>query len=50
MDTPTRYHEFAKVCEGFAIQTKDEQHKKILREMALAWRELAEKIERENYR
>jgi hypothetical protein len=50
MDTRTQYREFAEACERLAIQTKDEQHKKILREMAVTWRELAEKIERENDR
>jgi hypothetical protein len=50
MDTPTQYHEFAQACERLAIQTENEQHKKILREMAMAWRELAEKSERQNDR
>jgi hypothetical protein len=50
MDTPTQYYEFAEVCERLAIQTKDERHNKILREMAVTWRKLAEKIERENDR
>jgi hypothetical protein len=50
MDTPTQYHKFAEVCERLAIQTKDEQHKKVLWEMASIWRELAENIEREHDR
>lgn len=47
MDTPTQYREFAEVCERLAIQTKNEQHKNLLREMAMTWQRLAEKIERE---
>jgi hypothetical protein len=50
MDARTQYREFADVCERLAIQTKNEQHEKILREMAATWRGLAEKIERENDR
>jgi hypothetical protein len=43
MDTPKQYYEFAEVCERLAVQTKNEQHKKILSEMAMTWRQLAEK-------
>jgi hypothetical protein len=50
MDTRTQYHEFAEACERLAIQAKNEQHKNILREMAVTWRELAKKIEREKDR
>lgn len=50
METPTQYREFAELCEHLATQTKDEQHKKILMEMAFSWKQLAEKIEGENNR
>lgn len=43
MDTLKQYYEFAEVCERLAIQTKNEQHKKILSEMAMTWRQLAGK-------
>lgn len=50
MDTPKQYYEFAEVCERLAIQTRNDQHKKILKAMALTWRQLAEKIEGKNDR
>lgn len=47
MDSSKQYHAFAEQCDHLAVQVKNEQHQKILKEMAAAWRELAEEIERE---
>jgi hypothetical protein len=45
MRTPDQYREFAAECYRFAAEAKNEEHQKILREMARAWSELAEEIE-----
>jgi hypothetical protein len=45
MRTPDQYREFAAECYRLAAETKNDAHKKILREMARAWSELAEEVE-----
>ena len=41
MTSSTQYREFAEECLRLAKQTKDEHHRKVLKEMAEAWSELA---------
>jgi hypothetical protein len=45
MRTPDEYREFAAECYRLAAEAKTEQQEKIFREMARAWREVAEEIE-----
>ena len=45
MRTPDQYREFAAECYRLAAEAKTEQREKILREMALAWREVADEVE-----
>jgi hypothetical protein len=44
MDTASRrqYEEFAAECERLAKEARTEHHRAVLREMAEAWRKLAE--------
>ena len=42
MRTRTEYLEFAEECDRLAMETKAEQHRMALKEMAEAWRKLAE--------
>jgi vacuolar-type H+-ATPase subunit B/Vma2 len=37
-----KYEQFAEECERLAMDAKSEHHRTVLREMALAWRKLAE--------
>jgi hypothetical protein len=46
MRTPDQYREFAAECYRLASEAKTEEHQKILREMARAWREIAEEVTR----
>jgi hypothetical protein len=45
MRTPDQYREFAAECYRLVAEAKTEQREKILREMALAWREVADELE-----
>jgi hypothetical protein len=45
METPDHYREFAAECDRLAAQAKSEQHRKVLEEMAQAWRRLAQEHE-----
>ena len=45
MRTPNQYREFAAECYRMAAEAKTEAQEKILREMALAWSEVAEAVE-----
>jgi hypothetical protein len=47
MDSSKQYREFAEQCDHLADQIENERHKKILRGMAMAWRELAEEVDKE---
>jgi len=40
-----QYREFAAECYRLVAEAKEEGHQRILREMARAWRELAEQAE-----
>lgn len=42
METPAQYRKFAEECERLAKQAKAAHHRKVLEEMALVWRELAD--------
>ena len=43
MQTRTEYLEFAEECDRLAEETNAERHRMALKEMAEAWRKLAEK-------
>jgi uncharacterized protein len=46
MRTPDQYREFAAECYRLAAEAAmTEEHRKILQEMARAWREVAEEVE-----
>jgi hypothetical protein len=45
MEAPSRYRELAAECLRLASAAKTEEHGKILREMAQAWRKVAEEAE-----
>jgi len=45
MKTPDEYREFAAECYRLAAEARTEEHRKILEEMARAWKELAEEVE-----
>ena len=49
MDSSKQYREFGEQCDRIASTPGNEQHKKILREMAVAWRVLAEETEEKAY-
>ncbi len=42
MEASAQYREFAEKCDRMVEETKDPHHKQILREMARAWRDLAD--------
>jgi hypothetical protein len=42
MHTSTDYQRFAEECDRLAASARSEHHRKILEEMAEAWRRLAE--------
>ncbi len=42
MEASAQYREFAEKCDRMVEETKDLRHKQILREMAQAWRDLAD--------
>ena len=46
MRTPDQYREFAAECYRLAAEATTEEHEKTLQEMARAWREVAEEVER----
>jgi hypothetical protein len=46
MHTPVQYREFAEECEWLAKQAKTERQRMVLKEMAEAWRKLAEEADR----
>src|SRR6516165_582600 len=48
MRTPDEYREFAAECYRLAAEAKNEGQEEILREMARAWSELAEEVERKS--
>ncbi len=45
MENPNQYREFAEQCEAFAAVAETERHRNILKEMAEAWRRLAQEAE-----
>jgi len=46
--TSKQYREFAEECDRLAKEVKEPQHKQILREMAQAWRILADEGDEQN--
>jgi hypothetical protein len=46
MEKPTQYREFAQHCERLANQVEAGRHRSILKEMAEAWKELADEADR----
>ncbi len=42
MEASAQYREFAEKCDRLVEETQDSRHKQILREMAQAWRDLAD--------
>jgi hypothetical protein len=42
MEAPAQYREFAEKCDRLVEETNDPRHKQVLREMAQAWRNLAD--------
>ena len=49
METSVRYLEFAVQCNDLAKLAKTGEHRKILKEMAEAWRKLAHEADRKDY-
>src|SRR5262249_33589732 len=47
MESSTQYGEFAEECERLAAQAKAEHHRKALKQMAQAWRELAQEADKQ---
>ncbi len=45
MENLSQYREFAEQCELFAVEAKTERHRNILKEMAEAWRRLAQELD-----
>jgi hypothetical protein len=45
MEASAQYREFAEKCDRLVEETKDPRHKQVLREMAQAWRNLADEEE-----
>jgi hypothetical protein len=45
MQTRTEYLEFAEECDRLAKETEAERHRMALKEMAEAWRKLAEQLD-----
>ena len=43
MRNSQQYRTFAEECERLATQTANQRHRTILKEMALAWRQLADR-------
>jgi hypothetical protein len=50
MQTPADYRKFAEECRRLAGDAKSERQRKILQEMAEAWRTLADETERDAQR
>jgi len=46
MRAPDQYREFAAECYRLAAEAKTEAQEKILREMARAWKEVADEVEK----
>lgn len=46
MEQSTQYREFADKCDQLANEATTEHYRKVLTEMAKAWRKLAEESER----
>ncbi len=46
METTAQYRDFAEKCDRLVEETKDPRHKRLLQEMAQAWRALAEAEEK----
>jgi hypothetical protein len=44
MHTPTQYETFAEECDRLANEAQAERHRMVLKEMAEAWRKLAEEV------
>jgi hypothetical protein len=42
MEASAQYREFAGECDRLVEETKDPRHKRVLQEMAQAWRNLAD--------
>ena len=50
LETSAQYREFAEECAWLANQAGTERHHSVLKEMAEAWRELADEAEKEDQR
>jgi len=48
METSQEFREFAKECDRLAEEVETENQRRILKEMAVAWRKVAEEDERNN--
>lgn len=48
METSAQCRKFAAECDRLAAQAKTEEHRKILQEMAHAWRKVVEEVEKQN--
>jgi hypothetical protein len=48
MKTSAQYLEFAEDCDRLVMEAKDPRHKKVLQEMAQAWRKLADEADQKN--
>jgi hypothetical protein len=46
MHTSTQYGTFAEECDRLAKEAQAERHRMVLKEMAEAWRKLAEEVDR----
>ena len=44
MQTPTQCETFAEECDRLANEAQAERHRMVLKEMAEAWRKLAEEV------
>jgi hypothetical protein len=49
METSLQYLEFAEACERIAKLATTERHRTTLKEMAEAWRKLAQEADRKDY-
>lgn len=46
METADQYRSFAEECDRLAKQAIDERHRKVLKEMAVEWRRLAQAMQK----
>jgi hypothetical protein len=50
MQTQTQYLDFAEECDRLAKQAETDRQRRVLKEMAEAWRTLAEEADRDDFR